>query len=366
MSQDSPLPRLGRRRLLASAAAAALVGAAGCGDDAERSDQEDSVNYVPASASVLVDVDMAVTENDATRRIVEAYGQDDEENYFEEFESRTGLDPEETEEVLAFSDESNADDEEGSLVVVGPWDEDEAVDALQDATGDEYEGTDHEAGTIYEPQGEAEVYLGVAAEGQYVYGNESDVQACLDVYEGSGDGLEGPLRDAFEDARHSEPASEEGASQDMDRGDESEDEDQDGEADDETEEESGDEDDVDYTQYVAAATDDPRAYLPDEDSEEVPPGVSLSIYNSLETATATYFAAEEEVAVDVVMRAGDEEVAKEVEDFTATALTFLVSDVDDEDVKDELAQVGVKRDGTEVTVVYRTDAEGAATLVGWI
>lgn len=369
MSLDSPRTRLGRRRLLAGAAAAALVGVAGCSDEDPRSDAEDSINYVPASVSVLVDVDMAVTESDATRTLVESYGADDEEDYFEEFESRTGLDPEEAEAVLAFADESNADDEEGTLVVEGPWDEDEVVEALQDATDAEYEETDHDAGTIYEPQGgDAEVYLGVAAEGQYVIGTEADTRTCLDVYGESADGLEGPLRESFEDAREAEPASTEGASQELDRDDETETEDDSGDGDgDETEtDEGGDEaDEGTFTQYLAAATDDPRAYLPDESSDEVPPGVSLGIYNSLETASARYFAAEEEVALDVVMRADDEEVAREVEDFTATALTFLRSDIDDDAVQDEIAKIGVKRDGTVVTVVYRTDAEGAATLVGW-
>lgn len=369
MSQDSPRTHVGRRRLLAGAAAAALVGVAGCSDEDPRSDAEDSINYVPASASVLVDVDMAVTESDATRKLVESYDADDGEDYFEEFERRTGLDPEEADAVLAFADEANADDEEGTLVVEGPWDEDEVVEALQDATGAEYEETDHDAGSIYEPQGgDAEVSLGVAAEGQYVYGTGEDTRTCLDVYDGSGDGLEGALRESFEDARDAEPASTEGASQELDRGDDTETEDGD-DGDGTATEDGGESDEADegtYTQYVAAATDDPRAYLPDDSSDMVPPAVSLSIYNSLETASARYFAAEEEVALDVVMRADDEEVAREIEDFTATALTFLRSDIDDDAVQDEIAKIGVKRDGTEITVVYRTDAEGAATLVAWI
>ena len=331
MSDTSPAYELDRRALLASGAALTAIGFAGCSDvtdsgSEERAEPKDPIAYVPASASVVAHVDMALTESDETMRLLEAYAE--EEDVLDRIEQRTGVDPEDVNEAVAFAEEPRA--ERMTLVVDADFDEEEVSDAIEERRDEEYESVDHENGTIWRPtdadEGDDALVVGTVAEGQYVVGSESNVRTALDVFAGDEEPLEGSLRDAFDDAREREEEGE---------------------------------------QYVTAATDRPREYLPDDDSEEVPSGISLDLYEELETATATYATHDGQVFIDVEMQAPDEDVAGQVEDFTGTILMYLRSDVDDPEVGAELAQMNVEREETVVTVEYQTDPEGAATLAEW-
>jgi len=337
---------LDRRTLLAGGAALA-AGLAGCGDEAtERADPDDPVTYVPATAGVVVHADMALTESEETRRLVEAYADEDSEDLLQRVEARTGVDPTEVDEVLVYAEEPGED--RRTFVVAADLDESEARSAVEEARDAEYEAVDHDNGTVYRPDDDSEPAVGTVAEGQYVVGETAAVRTSLDVFAGDADGLEGPLREAFEDAREFDSGG--GSGDESSQGDESG-----GEGD-----EGGD-----ARQYVAAATDRPREYLPDDDSEQVPTGASLDLYEELETATATYAVADGEVAVDADLRAPDEDTATSVAEFTGTILAFLRSDTEGA-VAEEVARIAIERDGSVVTVRYRSDPEGAATLAAWL
>lgn len=353
---DSPSGvRLDRRTVLASGAALA-VGLAGCNEEGgDRAEPDDLSSYVPASAGAVVHADMALTESQATRDLLAAHAGDDED-LVAEVERETGVDPEDVDEVLVFSQEPGA--ERKTLVVAADLDESEARSAAEERRGADYEEVDHDNGTVYSADDPEAPSVGTVAEGQYVVGDETDVKTALDVFAGDEDGLQDPLKGAFQDVRSEQGSGGSGTETEGQGGENGTD--------------SGNETDGGETggdalqQYVASATDRPRAYLPDDDSEQVPAGVSLDLYEELETATATYAAGAGEVAIDVDLRAPDEDTAGSVRDFTGTILAVLRSTAEDQAVMEELAQVSVERDGSVVTVDYRSDAEGAATLAGWL
>ncbi len=321
-------PRHTRRAMLATTAAAVTVGLSGCEDAADDLQEPgDTVAYVPATASVVLDIDMAITENEETIQILEEYA--DEEDLLERFESRTGIDPSNIEEVLVFAEEPQLD--RATLIVDGDIDEEAAAEAIESRYDTDFEATDHDTGTVYTPTDEntRDIALGLSAENQYVVGPESTVRTALDVFGDDEDALDGPLRDAFEAERETR-------------------------------------DENDRRGFVVGATDQPRAFLPADDSDDVPSGVSLDLFEELETASGVYFVNDDGVGIDIALRAPDEDTASEVEAFTETILAYLRSEVDDQAVADEFAQINIDRNETIVTVAYRSDADGAATLVGWI
>lgn len=317
-------PTLGRRRLLAGAVTAAVAGLAGCSDGDGGDTPDDPTAYLPASASLLIDVDMALTGSAETQQILEAYGEGGGEDPVATFEERTGLAVADVDHVLVFADETQPD--RASLVISGDYGEGEVVDALASTHDTNYERGDRERGTLYRPDDDGPPTLGFAATGQYVVGDHDEVAAALDTFFDQNDPLEGRLRDAFDADREREEG----------------------------------------TQYVLAATDNPRSYLPPDGSERVPAGVSLDLFSSVNTATAGYFVTDEGVGVDVVLRTGDETLGQEIEDFSVAILAFLRSDADDDAVVEELSKIRVEREGSVVTVAYRSDAAGAATLVEWL
>lgn len=349
--------RLDRRTVLASGAALA-VGLAGCNEEGEdRAEPGDLSSYVPASAAAVVHADMALTGSRTTRDLLSAHAGEDGEDLLQQVERETGVDPENVDEALVFSEEPGGD--RRTLVVAADVDVSEVRSAAEERSGADYEEVDHDNGTVYSADDPEAPSVGTVAEGQYVVGDEADVKMALDVFAGDEEGLQDPLRGAFEDVRSGQ-----GDGADTDAGTETQDAGNGTDAG--TETDGGEPTGSDLQQYVAAATDQPRGYLPEDDSEQVPAGVSLDLYEELETATATYAAGDGAVAIDVDLRAPDEETAASVRDFTGTILAVLRSSAEDQAVVDELAQVAVERDGTVVTVDYRSDAEGAATLAGWL
>lgn len=334
-----------RRRLMTGGAVMVLGCLAGCSSfrGSIRAPPEEPIEYVPASASLVIDVDMAVTESAETRRLVEAAADEGAPTLFEKFESRTGLALARTREVVGFSAAPRPP--RTPFIVDAEYDEAAAVGAIESAHGTEYEQSDLDVGTMYVPaSGEAEA-LGVAAREQYVYGTESEVETALRVFAGEASALDGPLRDAVADVS----AAGEQAGQGTGTG---------GTATAEAAEAR--------TEYVSGATDQPLAYLPDEDDERIPAGVSFDLYEKVETAGATYFVADGEIGIEIELRTPGEAVAGDVADFTRTLATFAEAKLENRTVAREFGKVDVSQDDVMVTVVYRSDVEGAAALVGWL
>lgn len=351
--------RLDRRALLAGGVAVA-AGLAGCGDsDGQRADPGDPLEYVPASASVVIGVDMALTDSEATNQLLEAYA--DEEGILERFERRTGLEPEQVDDILAFSEDSASDDR--TFVAEADVDESEARSAAEERTGADYESVDFENGAVYRPADGDGPAVGTAAEGQYVVGPEASVKTALDVFQGDAESLGDPLRSVFEDAREGQgdgAVSDGGSDGGTGNGTNGT-----GDGTRNGTDTGGGGSASGLTQYAASATDSPREYLPPEDSERVPGGVSLDLYEELDTATATYATGGGDVAVDIVLRAPDADVAQQVAEFTRTVLMYLRSQVDPE-VGAQLNRVEVERSEAVVTVSYRSPVEDAVTLAEWV
>jgi len=326
-------PSLGRRRLLAAGTATLLVGLAGCNDSGSV-DPGPPASQAPANTGVLVGADMALLEYDGTERLLDAYGGGlgggetaSDADLVAEFENRTGLDAAAADEIVIFADRPRGDF--AAYVVEGEWREATVLESIESATGLEYEARDHEGGTVYEPDGggsEAD-YLGFVAEGRYAVGSVGAVEAAIETVRADRESVGGELKSAFDDATAV---------------------------------------DAEGTTYVTAATDDPRAYLPPDDSDVVPPFVSLDGYEKATVGTVAYAAADGAVAVDAELRADTESDARELADLTFVVRQGLATLVDDEAVLAELEKVVIERDGSVVTVSYRSDVEGAAALAGFL
>lgn len=334
-----------RRKFITGGAVVFLGSIAGCNSLGGSKHQAPAppVEYVPESASLVVAVDMTVAPSDQARRLVEAYADDGNPTFFEKFETRTGLDVERTRLVVGFSEQANPP--RTVFVVDAGYDETAAVSAIETAQETAYERTDAESGVVYRPtDGDSDV-IGTAAPGQFVYGTEAEVLAALAVFDGSapavGDSftsLLGTVATGVDEPDNQTIT----------------------DADDSAYTDAGSKD------YLAAATDRPRAYLPDEDSEKIPTGVSLDLYEKVEAAGATSYVLDGEVGVEVELRAPSKVVAGEVEDFSGTLLTFAQSRIGNQTVANELGRVSVGREKTLVTLEYQSDVEGAAVLVDWL
>lgn len=338
-----PNASLGRRRLLAAGTATLLAGLAGCNDDQQASvDPGPPTSQAPGNTGVLVSADMALVDHDGTDRILEAYGSGvgngaegggdgngGEADLIAEFEGRSGLAAGEADVVVIFADEPRGDF--AAYVVEGGWSESTVVESIGSATGLEYEARDHEGGTVYEPTdgGPEADYLGYVADGRYAIGSEGAVEAAIETVHADRDSVAGALRAAFDAATEAEA-------------------------------------DADGTTFVTAATDDPRAYLPPDDSDRVPPVVSLDAYEKAGVGTVSYTAADADVAIDAALRTDGEDDARELADLTFLVREGLKGRVDDAAVVAELENVEVARVDSTVTITYRSDVEGAATLAGFL
>ncbi len=342
LAMHSRLP-LGRRRLLSAGAAAVLAGLAGCGDpmsgSGESVDPGEPTDQAPAGTGVLVRADTAALYGadaspgrEATERLLAAYGGGaagaaDDAGLVAEFESRTGLSVADTDAVVVFADEPRG--EFAAYVVDGEWSEATVASAMESATGLDYEPRDHEGGTVYEPAGggpDAD-FLGDVADGRYAVGSEAAVEAAIETVRADRGSASGAVADALEDAGVAG-------------------------------------DDVPATS-VAAATDDPRAYLPPEDDERVPDIASLDVYELATVGTVAYATDGSSVAVDAELRADSQSDARKMADLTVTARSFLRNEAG-EAVAAELSNVAVEQDDDVVAVSYRGDVEGAATLAGYL
>jgi len=207
------------RRLTLTVAIVAIVGLAGCIGAITGDEQgPEPATQVPDEANMLVHIDMAVGTDDATTTVVDALYEDssaDDEigDLEDEFEEDTGLDPTEASEFLAFSLPSDSDDEigadtDGAVIVYAGWSETDVVDGISAEDDVDYDETEYEGTTLYEPdesdleEYEEPVYIGVLASGEYVIGDKAAVTASLDVEHSDGEELSGELREGFDNVEN--------------------------------------------------------------------------------------------------------------------------------------------------------------------
>lgn len=222
MSPGTPADEPSRRDVLRAGAgllATATVASAGCtqlesftgggsGADVER---------VPSDSRSVAYVDVqTVLEDETTERLVNAYLQaaaegeyyDGPENYeaaLERAREESDLDPTKLQRVVVFGDYEATLQGEGDpffgTLFDADWSTEDVVAALEES-GPSYAETEYAGTTVYENETEySDNSLAVLAEGQYVLGTKTAVEAAVDVESGDADGIGEDLQGAFDATR---------------------------------------------------------------------------------------------------------------------------------------------------------------------
>lgn len=304
-----------------------LLALAGCIDGLIDGGADDPVEHVPSDAEFVVHVDMAVTQDEDTLTIVDALAEDDpsvndSDEAIEEFEDEVGLDPAELSDVTVYMTpiddaEFGEPQEEVGIVLYADWDEDELIEAIEENEATDYEETEWDGVTVYEPEEEdfSPMYVAVLDEGEYVIGDEGAVEGAIAVANGEDDGISDDMRDAFED---------------LDDG---------------------------YVTFVGAADDE---HVPDETPVE---DVDTTPFEDISVVAGSYGTDSGEVVLEVQMHADSENSATDVADVTDGGVSMLRGLTDDDDVKDQLQNVEVEQDGDRVIVTYESDVDDIVEFI---
>lgn len=309
-----------------------VIALAGCtGGFGSSGGGTDHVEYVPSDAEFVGHVDMAVLEDDDSRELMNALAQQetttgDVDDAMSQFEDETGLDPSAVNDVVVFSTASGANIEDsleqqqqGGVIVYSDWSEDEFISAVEENGEVEYEETERNGMTVYEPQTDEEMYttpqyIGVLEDGTYVIGDETSVDSSIAVAAGEDDGLSGEMRDAYDS---------------MDGG---------------------------YVTFVGTV---PGEAIPEQSSGEF----DASAFQDVSVVGASYGTSSGTVTAEAVMYVDSEDSASDVADVTEGGLAMVRGTTTDEDLKSELQSIEVEQDGDIVEVTYEGNVETLVDLI---
>lgn len=214
-----------RRSFLQATGALVSVAAtgslAGCGNltdalggsndgDGGSGSSEDRSDYVPAAAKGVgyVDVDAFLADSQLRSGIndaVSSYAHQSRslqqtasvQDVLNGFEQRSGLDPRKLEECLGFyTSQDSVDADSGAMVLWTDWSESELVAAARERGGSYTEQT-YGGTTLYYP--EAGGPLAALGDGTFAVGSEAAVRSVVDLQNGNGSTLSGPLASAYGD-----------------------------------------------------------------------------------------------------------------------------------------------------------------------
>lgn len=332
-ADDAVVLGMGTRQLAVAAAVGAVavlvvVGAvAGAAVFLLGDDREADLGLVPGGADsvVFVNVDQA-TSDDQIRAVVDTYLEltpeepDTMEDALADFENETGLDPDGLHQVTAFSrydeDTGSGATEYSASILRTSWEEDDVVSAVEDDDGVSLRETSYRGVTVYEPEnGElgTSSYLAVLGEETYVVGTQEAVEDVVDRDEGEGEAFEGELRDAFEDSR---------------------------------------------TGYVQFAFRFPEEQVPTEGQQ-----LDTEKLRAISIVTGSYYVEADRLGVETTLYATGESEAQDVEDVMGGALALVRGTTTNDELKTELRNVEVTRDGTVVTINYENSVESIQDLL---
>lgn len=225
MSTRLTLPeRTTLRKLGIALLAMALLAGAGCsgavlGGDGGGSGGADLIEYVPADQTVVMEFDMAITQDQTTQQLMAASeddqaSQEDLQQSLSEFEDETGLDPSGFNSVMIYGQSNGvtsvsgaSSEEDVGVLLDTEWSVEEIRSAIESNESVRLEEQDYsESGVFYRVVNEdstddQQTYLGVHGDGVYVIGTEAPVRNSLDVTYADGNALSGTLREAYDNTR---------------------------------------------------------------------------------------------------------------------------------------------------------------------
>jgi len=330
--------------------AGATAGLAGCsgnnsivnGGDGGGSSSTEVLNVVPADATSVNYVDVAgMIEDGNVELLVDTVlgiaedqqsgydGPEDEKDVLDRIEDESGLDPRGMDEAVAFTKLPESSAMTGSEEFepytaswfTAEWDEDDVVDAIENGGTTLGEPDDDEAPKIYPPDEEefSQAYLGVIAEGEYVFGTEDAVEDAADVSTGDEDSVGEEVTDLYAGVQ------------------------------------SG---------LMKQASTVPADSVPsdrlDEEFNIDPP-----LLNDFNGTAQTIYSSGDQMGMEVSMSTETEDAAEDLRDVVAGMIAAMQQGIGDEELRTEVEslQDSIQQDGTSVSMSYENSAETLADLM---
>jgi hypothetical protein len=313
---------------LVAAASVAVVAAAGAtlfvlpdDDDAGASGEPD-LDLVPSGADTVTytNVDGA-REDEALRRVADTWlglengTPNGTDAAFADVENESGLDPGALHHVTAFSryeeDTGEGATEYSATILRTDWSEDDVVAAVEDDESVSLAERSYEGATVYAPEEEprfgSETWVAVLGDGTYVVGTKNATRDVVDVDGGEMAAFDGELRSAFSDTR------------------------------------SG------YVRFASR--------VPEEQVPEGSDTINTSSYRNVTALSGSYYTTDDALGFEMTLRTASEEDARDIHDVTDGAVSLYAGLSDVETLQEELREVEVERDGTDVVVTYESAVE---------
>ncbi|WP_238717340.1 hypothetical protein [Natronorubrum halophilum] len=328
---------ISRRTMLATGVAlvSATAGCSGFVDDEDDGTAADLESYAPAGTTLLVHLDIAAVASsdavdggvDETLAVLEPADPEHVSDITTRFESRTGLDLLETDDVLLFgasaadSDDAGSDDwEHIDVIVDGDWNEDDILDSLEGNTGLEYAETTYaDEPVLYEPSADVDDLpelpsVGDHGGGRFVIGGGEAVRASLDVRYGDADPVSGPVREAYDDTRDAQ---------------------------------------------LSVASEPSGSLVPEMYASRIE--LNLDILEEIEAVGRSYDVVEAGIDLEVDLHVPDDRDAEDLETTLLGAFPSLGQF--DEEFDEARDDIGLERDGAVVTVAYVGEADAVFSLL---
>lgn len=216
------MPRTTRRQFLK--AGTALAGAAaisGCSSVPLMGDGGSALSRVPEDAAFVATANVeALLADDGVEELANTYfslraeseyyeGPEDLEGALDEYEDDLGLDPRAVTTIVSFGEYGGEqsygvagalDQSYAGMIVESDWTTDDVEDAISDQ-GMEYTEDEYGDTTVFEPEYEQSVWVGVLGEGAFVFGTQDAMEDAIDVANGDDDGIDADLKDAYDKSR---------------------------------------------------------------------------------------------------------------------------------------------------------------------
>ncbi|MFB6309498.1 MAG: hypothetical protein ABEH35_09220 [Haloarculaceae archaeon] len=319
-----------RKRLLTAVALACLVATAGCSGLGLGGGGPSAVDQVPSGVDTVVRVDMAIIEDDVTRRLANAGAESapttgetsNVSTAIAEFENETGLDPTNGDEIVSFqkrnASRSLTSSQYTGVIIHGNWKTATVVDALKNDSDVSYEETTYGGKTVYRPSEQPEFgtqsWFAVLGDGQFVAGSEQAVKDTIDVVNGDSETFGGSLRTDYENTRDG---------------------------------------------LVTFATTVPQEQIPNTSAGQV----DVSQYQQVRTVTGVYYTTSSGAGVEMTMTATGTDAARDVADVTDGAVSIASGYTNNETAKNALRDITVERDGETVVVSYEDSVDSISVLL---
>jgi len=288
-----------------------------------------AVEQVPGGVDAVVHVDGAITNDGATRTLANTgleraavVGQvpNTTDEALDDFEDRTGLDPNAADEIVVFHRRTSGSSglSGTGIVVHGDWDEATVVETARTDGGRELTEATYNGKTVYRPANDTTggQWIGVLGDGQYVFGTEAAVTDTIDATTGDGTRFGGKLRTGYDDTRDG---------------------------------------------LVTFAVRVPTGQIPERVGAG--PGIELTRYRQVAVVSGSYYSKTNGAGVELRLLANSSEAAQDVEDVTSGGLATLELTTGNESVEQNIDAIEVEREGNSVVLSYEQSIESIQALL---